>query len=480
MSDAGRADWLSAKPARGYALVSAAFVATRLALHLLGLRMNFALEWMWVADPTDLRTRFWHTILYFHAMPPGMNTITAFCLKLGGAHPESVALLVFEAFGLWLANALFGLGRAVGLSARVAVGLALAFSLTPPALYFDHLYIYEAPVTALLTSAALLFVRAVRVPSLARLLACFTAAVLMALTRTTFHLVWFVALVALTAWLMPRARLKTVLLAAAGPALVLVALYAKNYALYGLFDAFSEGPVSLNLVTTRQLPRAERDAWIAQGKLSAYAAIDVFAGPRAYLPFFASAENPKYPPELSLLEKPTSGAPNYNHWFYVEVMPVRKRDAFAVVRERPLLYLDTVRRGLMDFFSPTTLWHPHDQRGHGVSPHAEHRALLGGYERFYNALLHTFPFAPVGVYLFVPVLLVWAFQRARALGRSDAEGDRALAAFLWFALFQIGYVVAASTLFTYQEESRYRYQIEPLLWLLSALALGRLAARRRA
>src|SRR6187549_554288 len=109
MSIHGRTLEPKAAAFRGHLLVSAAFVAARLALYLAGLRMYFSLEWMWVADPADLKTRFLHTIFYFHAMPPGMNTFAAFCLKFGGAHPESLALLVFETFGLLLVNVLFAL-----------------------------------------------------------------------------------------------------------------------------------------------------------------------------------------------------------------------------------------------------------------------------------------------------------------------------------------------------------------------------------
>lgn len=478
MSDGGLTLRLNRAAFRGHVLVSVVFVAARLALDLGGLRMYFSLGWMWSADPADLGDRFWHTIFYFHAMPPGMNSITAFCVKVGGAHPEAVAHVLFEGFGLLLANALFALARAMGLSVLVAAALALGFGLSPPALYFDHLYLYETPVTALLALVALGFVRAVRAPSFRRWLACFGCAAVVCFTRSTFHLVWLLLLVALGTSLVPRARRTELLRAALAPCLLLVALYAKNLAVFGFFGAFSEGG-SLNLLTTRMLPPAETEAWIAEGKLSRYAAVDVFAGPRAYLPFFPSAENPRYPPELSRLTKPTTGAADYNHWFFLDVMPVRRHDALVVMRERPLFYLQNAAVGLVEFFSATTHWSP-GERYQRPTPHDEHRALLGRYENAYNAVLHGFPLAPVGLYVVVPLLLAGAVVRAWKL-RGAADPDaRALAAFLWFALFQIAYVVATSTLFSALEEPRYRYQIEPLLWLLAALAVARLVAWRRA
>jgi hypothetical protein len=451
--------------------LSVAFIAARVALSVAGLSMNFDLRWMWLADPADLREHFWHTLFYFHAFPPGMNVLLAACLALGGTHAATVATLAFAGFSLVLAHALLYLGRAFQLSSRTAFGLALAFGLTPPALYLDHLYLYESLVVSLLGLSAALFLHGVRRPSFRAWVAFFFVSACIGLVRTTFHLIWFVALIGLAVLLCPRPKRRSVLAAALGPAVLLSALYLKNWAVFGIFDGFSHGAVSLNLVTTRQLPREERLAWIAEGKLSPYAALDVFAGPREYLPFFPSPNDPAFPPELSRLDRPTLGVPNYNHWFYVKAMPVRRGDAFAYLRERPLGYFGTVTRGVRDFFSPTTRWHPHE-KSHKVTPHDQHRLLLGRWEELWNAVLHGFPVAPVGLYALLPLPLGLALGRAFKAHRSDDVAERARGALTWFMLFQIAYVVATSTLFTFQESSRYRYQIEPFLWLLSAVSLA--------
>jgi len=471
-----RAAFAEGTALRAHAWLSLLFVASRVLLYHAGLRMNFVLEWMWLADPADLRERFWHTLFYFHAMPPGMNALTAVFLKLGGAHAATLALVGFAAFSLVLANALFYLGRALGLPLAIAFCLGLAFSLSPPALYFDHLYLYESPVVCLVGLSAALFLHALRGPSFRRWLGFFLCCAVLGLVRSTFHWLWFAAVVGLASYFSARALRRTVLMAALAPAALLCSLYLKNWAVFGFFGAFSEAPLNFNLVTTHELPYAVRNAWIAEGKLSRFAAVDVFAGPRAYLPFFPTSENPAFPPELSRLARPTSGAPNYNHWFYLEAMPARRHDALVYLRERPGDYLRTIGTGFVDLFSPTTHWHPGD-RIHAPTPHDQHRSIIGGYENLYNALLHQFPFAPVGWYGFLPLLLAWAVLHAAALRRASDGESRARGAFLCFALFQLAYVIAASTLFSFKESARYRYQIEPLLWLFAALAVMALVRR---
>jgi hypothetical protein len=110
---------------------------------------GFDLDWMWLADPADLRDRLAETLWYFHAFPPGMDLLTGALLKLGGGHAATLARAVFWLLGLALVNAIVALGQAAGLSRGTAAVVSTAFLLSPPALYFEHLYLYEWPVVTL-------------------------------------------------------------------------------------------------------------------------------------------------------------------------------------------------------------------------------------------------------------------------------------------------------------------------------------------
>src|SRR5687767_3075486 len=139
---------------REHIFLSLIFVVSRAALLWAGIRFDFSLDWMWLGDPADLRDRLLETLYYFHAFPPGMNLMTGILLKLGGSHAAPLALATFWALGLVIVNSLLYLSRVSGLSTRVALGVAVAFSLLPQSIYFEHLYIYEYPIAALLCLAA--------------------------------------------------------------------------------------------------------------------------------------------------------------------------------------------------------------------------------------------------------------------------------------------------------------------------------------
>lgn len=226
---------------RAHALLTLLFVLSRAGLDLAGVRFYFTHDWMWMSDPADLRDRLFQTLVSFHAFPPGMDALTGILLKAGDARAPALGHAVFWVLGLVLVNGLFVLGRAAGVPARAAFVLALAFMLSPPAIYFEHLYLYDWPVATLLVVAAVLFHRAAVRPSLPRWLACFAVCAVIGLTRSTFHLVWFVAVVALALWLIERRARQTVVTAALIPALVLLSLYVKNLVLFGEFAASRSG-----------------------------------------------------------------------------------------------------------------------------------------------------------------------------------------------------------------------------------------------
>jgi hypothetical protein len=451
-----------------------------MALAGMGLQFSFSLDWMWMADSFDLRDRLSETLYYFHAFPPGMNLLTGLVLKAAPSNPGTLAHGLFGGIGLVLVNAVLVLGRLLGLSPRVAFVVAVGFSLLPAAIYFEHLYLYEWPVTAMLCLAAVMFHRALRVSSFPAWLAFFMLCAVIGVTRSTFHLAWFALMAMMALWFTRPGTRRQALAATVLPLVLLMGLYGKNLVLFGEFAASTFGPASFHLVTVDRLPAAERDRWIAEGKLSPFAAISAYAPPREYLRFFGSSERAGWPPQLTRLEHPSVQAANYNHWFLLEVHRARRHDVWHYLRARPLGYVHNVSAGLRNLLRPSTEWHP--RTGTDRSPHVQHRQILGLYERGYNDLVHRFPVAPIGLYVFLPLVWLWGLWQGFRLVRGGGDELRARGALLLFCLFQILYVIAASAMLTFLEESRYRFQVEPMIWLVTTLAVttayGHLSDRR--
>jgi hypothetical protein len=142
-------------------------------------------------------------------------------------------------------------------------------------------------------------------------------------------------------------------------------------------------------------------------------------------------------------------APNFNHWWLLDVHRARRADVRRYFHDRSFDYPANVLAGLRDFFGPSTSWHPRTDTP--TAPHAGHRQILGSYEAAYNRVLHAFPMAPVGWYVLLPAVWLWALWRARVLWREANVNTRARGALLAFCAFQVLYVTAASTMLTFLE-----------------------------
>jgi hypothetical protein len=459
---------------REYALVTLAFVLSRLFLYLIGLRFNFSLDWMWLSDPADLQERLLQTIYYFHAFPPGMDALSGILLKLGGSHVATLAQLTFWLCGLILVSSLYYLARAAGLSAPVSFAVSFAFSLLPQAIYFEHLYLYEEPVAALLCLSVALFHAALTRQSWRLWLAFFSACAIIGVTRSTFHLAWFVAMIGAALWFNPLLSPRRVLAAASAPAALLLALYVKNLIVFGTFSAFTYGPSSYAHVTVSNLAPEVRAEWAREHRLSPYATLSPYAGPREYLRVFSGPPPRDWPPQLTELDRPTVGAPNFNHWVILEANRRRNSDAWYYLRTQPTEYATRALQGLRDLFTPSTEWHPYT--GTERSPHYQHRSVLGGYESIVNRLVHAFPVGPVGLYVFLPFVILWMARDAWRLSQADDRESQARGAMLSLCLFNVIYVVGISSAATFLESSRYRYQAESLIWVMTALCVASLCA----
>jgi hypothetical protein len=346
--------------------------------------------------------------------------------------------------------------------------------LLPQVIYFEHLYLYEEPVAALLCLSVALFHAALSRQSWRLWFAFFAACAVIGVTRSTFHIAWFVVMVGAALSFNSLLPWRRVLMAASAPAALLLALYLKNLIVFGTFSAFTYGPSSYAHVTVSNLPAEVRAEWAREHKLSPFATLSPYAGPRDYLRVYSGAPGRDWPPQLTELERPTVGAPNFNHWVILEANRERSADAWYYLRTQPLEYASRALQGLRDFFTPSTEWHPYT--GTERSPHYQHRSVLGGYETIVNRLAHGFPVSPVGLYVFLPVVLLWTARHAWRLSRRAGPGMRSRAAMLWLCVFNVIYITGISSAVTFLESSRYRYQAEALIWVMTALCVTTLGS----
>jgi hypothetical protein len=70
--------------------------------------------------------------------------------------------------------------------------------------------------------------------------------------------------------------------------------------------------------------------------------------------------------------------------------------------------------------------------------------------------------------------MLWTARSAWLLVRSTDAEKIARGAILWICLANITFVVGVSSAVTYLESSRYRYQVESLIWVTTAVCAASL------
>ncbi len=448
-------------PAAGGAIVAGAFLVTRIAAALSGVRFD--------ASPLDtfyqflapgwLRAHFVESIAHLHMQPPLLNIVTGAALAVGDA---SDLAWLWRAMGLAAALALHDLLRRLGVPAALAVSLSVIHVASPAALLYENLLFYTLPVAAMLSVGAWAMHRYLHEARAGWGLLAFTMLAAVCLTRSIFHLAWLIAVVGLVTALGPRDRKRTMLVAAL-PTLAVVAWSVRTAILFGTFGASTWLGMSVAKITTMQGPLPERTEMIRAGTLSPFAAVPPFRDLRAYRAF---VEEPP-PSGIACLDEASkpNGRKNLNHRAYVDVSRAYARDAVTVLRERPDWYGRGVKTALTNGFHPTS-------GGEFVQENRERVPWL------------TTPYAGFHVAGNLPAMLLFAgitiggvLAAARGLRRSPRDPDTLLLAILTGTIV---WTFLVGNLLDVGENYRFRFLTFPAQFAVAGVLLAAGLGRRRA
>lgn len=305
------------------------------------------LDYGWQIVPWEvLRDDPLGSVVHLHIQPPLWN------LVLGGAawlSPLSDALtlqLVQVSFGVVLAWFLADMLVRLGCSAAAAVGLALVASLNPEVLRGGFEPTYELPVAALLAGCLWSAVRVVQSPSALRLAVLAGLATAVVLTRSLYHPVWAVAVVAGVAFA-TRRRLerpwRAVGLAVLVPVVACGAWMAKNEVLFHRATMSSWVGMNLQRSTIPVLAADELEQLLDAGEVSDVARIGPFGNYGLYEPVMAPCEPEHDHPAVTVEERFDDHGvliPNFNYECFIPVFDRAGDDARTVIGEHPDVWVE--------------------------------------------------------------------------------------------------------------------------------------------
>lgn len=460
---------------RDRAMLVGLYLLSRLVLHVSGVRFDLrplATSWH-ILDPVWLRDDLLRNAFYMPGQPPLYNLMLGLVMKL--TRDEQLLGQLFRglygAMSLLTCLLLFGLLRGLAIPRWLALGATGLFMLSPALMLYEHIPYYSVPVLLLLTACSALFRRAID-GGFYPLLALFLTMATLVCTRSLFQVHWYLALTALCLLLRPKRR-RAICTAAAGPLLVILALYTKNGVVTGHFATSSWLGLSMVKLTVHALPHPVREQLVARGSLSPLALRDTtYDPPEALAPYFARTPRTGIP----VLDQPKKSTDhtNYSHLAYVAVSADALRDSLYVVRHYPGVYLRSVGEAFVMFMRPASDYpyvHPNRDL---IEPWGRvYARLLAGQPRYPVAPQFALEPGTVGYGVLVGYLACIGFGLYVALrGRlRERSSEDASLLFMWL---NIGYVSLVGNAFEIGENQRFRFSLHPLMITCLAMLAHRL------
>ncbi|HXA41978.1 MAG TPA: hypothetical protein VNV65_03585 [Candidatus Solibacter sp.] len=438
------------------------------------------------ADPLLLRTDLARTLLYLHVNPPLLNLAIGLALKLFGSRFDLAMQALFLGFGAVLAVTSLALMKALGVSSRLALAVAIGVSISPATLLFENWLYGDYLVAALLVAAAWALHRYARSDRFWIALAFCSLLAAVVYIRSLFSIYWMIVVLGVVLVSVPRPR--RLALAAVVPLFLVLALYGKNFYLFGAFTTATP-PAGLQplQMTTQQLSDAEVKRLVREGRLSEFATLNPYTlSVRADL--FSGAPTMGVPVTDQLVK--STGAENMNNLGFLKIWPKYESDAVAVFRFKPTTFLKHEVAAWLLFFRPPSDYPVFStaNRAATTTVVSVSNKVLYGQPRVSTAygFPPDFALAKLGNraletgWLTVAVYLFLFAYAAKLLWSHFAGFSRADRVAILFMLATVAYIVLVGNVFEGVENNRLQFVADPLVATVVAVATTRWWRRRLA
>lgn len=476
------------------AILVAIFLLSRLIVHLVGVRFDmtyFGRAWQFI-DPVLLKTQLLSSIWYLHSQPPLFNLLMGVVIKIFPVNYALVFQLVFLLAGLLLTLGLYEIMKNLKITRWLNITITLIFILSSSVILSENLFFYDYLVMVILLATIWILQQSVNVSKLkvnmGWLTIFFFGLAILELTRSVFHVLWFIVLLAVLLYFYRR-DWRTVILAAVIPLILIVGWYGKNYYYFGSFGASSWMGMGLYKTAMFVATDADKQKLFNDKIIAAYFPSDPFAIDLSQIniPGFTKPAILSSPIIGSLTK--SSGLTNFNYYGYLTLSKMLMRDFVSIIQYRPVIYAKGVVGTTVVFFAPVSNYLSSNLNGvysnyeaikywdkiYGSLVYGQ--PMIIGDNKLINYFANVLNIKPTQAWrllspglLVVLVYLIAIVHSVRLVVARGALVRYGLAIYLSviFMLLNILYVSAVGILCEAGENQRHRFMIEPFCWILFA------------
>lgn len=439
-------------------MLLAVFVLVEVASHVAGMTFDVSTlpgTWQFL-DQSLLAHDLLRSLWYLHSQPPAFNLFLGIVLKVAGSHAPIVFHAAFLAMGWALCAGVLRLTEMIGATRRVATAAAVVIAVSPSFVLYEHWLFYTLPEAALLVWMAVGAGSLARATTPTHALSFSATVALLCLTRSVYHVAFAFAVLSAVVRAAPQAW-RVLRCWSVVPAIAVLAVYVKNFLLFGTFATSSWMGMNVAKMTVGYLNIRDRVPLVEKGVLSSVSLIEPFSPVVDYPPSAVAPIGPSEVPAVASILK-TNGLPNMNYGGLIGLSRIYQRDAGQVLRHAPTAYMYAVRDALWIYSWSAT-------ENDRLDPN---RQRIVGWTRWWDRfVLQVSPGSSVAWTMVVANIAAIVGGLWFVL-RSAAPVDARVGALV--AMLSIIYVALAGNLLETGENNRFRFATDPLtIALLAAL-----------
>jgi hypothetical protein len=442
-------------------ILFAAFVLSRIIVHLFGLEFQFdALYKYWqYLNISTLKDNLLIGVYYDHTQPPVFNLFLGFILKITGDAAPLVFAIFFKLVSLANALLLLSILKKVVNRGFLPIGISLLYLLSPATLVFENELFYTSFVSLLFLVACYNIVKLGNVINWKRTTGILLPLVLICLTRSMYHLLLLVILSAVLIYsCRKRQNIRKLVIGSCFAILLTSSWYVKNYFIFGQFSTSSW--IGMNMARNIFHDNEVKDS----SKIEAFEPFLPVSTYKAFVDKDLVKQYAGLNDTDLLLELKYDSLRNLKHIDFLKISELYLAASKKHVREHPVSYVKNVMQSMIIFFTPATRYSVTEKQARKIAY----------YDAVYSANLSVFAEGKqqrrIALTISaIPQMLIYAF--VLLMFWRNIRITRRISLLNAFIFLVIAYVFATGSLLEHYENMRFRFELQPLFYLLLAQAI---------
>ena len=463
-----------------YILFVSIFFLSRIIFFEFGIRFDYKpLFWLDQYLEVDLlRNKLLESLFYLHCQPPLFNAFLGVIVKLFSGCEQIIFAVIYMCFGLLIYIFMYEIMQKLGIKRIISFAISTIFIVSPAAILYENWLFYTYPMAFLITFSTLALMQLIEKNCLIYFILFFSLLAFMSLTRTVFHPLLVLG-IAIILFLFFKKGRKNIILGSGLPLIIIFSVLIKNIIIFGVYSSSWFG-MNFADITIKYIPNEKKHELVRQNKLGQLALIPPFGHLEEYTKFI----KPHKPFGIICLDKDITSANkiNFNNYDYIAISKLYMDESKKALLCAPEYYL---KNGLASFY--LYFRSPSDYK-YFANPNND---KIKGYDRVYNliaygqtkiyssltdyekisiknntGLLTKICYTGVLSLFLIPFLIIFSIYLL--IKKRDALEWSTKAAIIYLNI-NILMVALLVNLVELGENNRFRFEIEPLLYILFGL-----------